>query len=189
MVASEHRLSLAALAGDSCSGEDAADAVTAQEFREALSNALTPVTVVTTDGPGGRAGVTCSAVCSVCDTPPTILVCINRKSYTNAVIKANGVLCVNWLRAEDSDVSQVFAGAGSVPMSERFDPSRWGRLVTGAPEFRRALVALDCRIAEAMEIGTRTVLLARVVSTAMAPHGPALAYVRRSYASAHPALA
>src|SRR3546814_20713364 len=54
------------------------DAIDAAAFKAALSNASTPVTVVATDGPFGRAGLTCSAVSSVCDTPPTILLCVNR---------------------------------------------------------------------------------------------------------------
>ena len=36
------------------------------------------VNIITTDGPAGRAGFTASAVCSVTDTPPTLLVCLNR---------------------------------------------------------------------------------------------------------------
>jgi flavin reductase (NADH)/flavin reductase/chlorophenol-4-monooxygenase component 1 len=163
--------------------------VSAAEFREALSNALTPVTVVATDGEHGIAGVTCSAVCSVCDAPPTVMVCINRKSYTNAVIKANGVLCVNWLQAGDTPLSQLFAGAGQVPMDQRFHPLEWRTLATGAPQYRDAIVALDCLVVEAMEIGTHSVFLARVVATAMAEGGPALGYVRRCYATALPALA
>src|SRR3546814_6288403 len=43
------------------------DAIDAAAFKAALSNASTPVTVVATDGPFGRAGPTCSAVSSVCD--------------------------------------------------------------------------------------------------------------------------
>jgi flavin reductase (DIM6/NTAB) family NADH-FMN oxidoreductase RutF len=162
--------------------------VSAAEFRDALSNALTPVTIVTTAGEHGIAGVTCSAVCSVCDTPPTILVCINRKSYSNALVKANGVLCVSWLQAAHSHVSQVFAGAGAVPMPERFT-SGWCELATGAPCYQEAIVALDCRVVNAMEIGTHSVFLARVVATAKAERGAALGYVRRSYATAMPALA
>jgi flavin reductase (NADH)/flavin reductase/chlorophenol-4-monooxygenase component 1 len=162
--------------------------VSAAAFREALSNALTPVTIVATDGEHGLAGVTCSAVCSVCDTPPTIVVCVNRKSFSNSVIKANGVLCVNWLRADQAHVSQVFAGAGAVPMPQRFEAG-WGELATGAPHYRDAIVALDCRVVEAMEIGTHSVFLARVVATAKADDGAALGYVRRSYATAMPALA
>src|SRR3546814_20921211 len=48
------------------------DAIDAAAFKAALSNASTTVTVVATDGPLGRAGLTCSAVSSVCDTPPTL---------------------------------------------------------------------------------------------------------------------
>lgn len=167
----------------------AIDEVSAAEFRDALSNALTPVTVVATDGENGLAGVTCSAVCSVCDSPPTIMVCINRKSYSNAIVKGNGVLCVNWLQVDHAPLSQLFAGAGAVPMQERFRAPQWGTLATGAPHYRDAIVALDCRVVEAMEIGTHSVFLARVVATAKAEGGSALGYVRRSYASALPALA
>jgi len=163
--------------------------VSAADFRDALSNALTPVTVVATDGEHGLAGVTCSAVCSVCDTPPTIMVCINRKSYSNDAIKRNGVLCVNWLQANHAHVSQMFAGAGSVPMPQRFEDAGWSELATGAPHYRDAIVALDCFVVEAMEIGTHSVFLARVVATAKAEQGMALGYIRRSYATALPALA
>jgi len=103
------------------------ECVTPQEFREALSRAVTPVTVIATSGPSGTAGVTCSAVCSVSDTPPTVLVCVNRKSFANGIIKANGVLTVNWLSAAQSSVlSSLQASA----------PSRWRsvlRLVNGRP--------------------------------------------------------
>jgi flavin reductase (DIM6/NTAB) family NADH-FMN oxidoreductase RutF len=173
--------------GATCSTNHAC--VEAAEFRDALAHALTPVTIVTTDGEHGLAGVTCSAVCSVCDTPATILVCVNRKSYSNAVIKANGVLCVNWLQAGHAQLSQVFAGAGGIPMAQRFEDPHWSRLASGAPHYRDALVALDCTVLEAMEIGTHSVFLARVVATAKAEQGAALAYVRRSYATAMPALA
>ncbi|MFI4926073.1 MAG: flavin reductase [Burkholderiales bacterium] len=163
--------------------------VGATEFRDALAHALTPVTIVATHGDHGIAGVTCSAVCSVCDTPPTIMVCVNRKSYSNSLIKANGVLCVNWLAADHAPVSQVFAGAGQVPMEQRFECDAWTTLATGAPHYREAIVALDCRVLEAMEIGTHSVFLARVVATARSAGGTALGYVRRSYATATPALA
>src|SRR3546814_8911898 len=65
------------------------DAIDAAAFKAALSNASTPVTVVATDGPFGRAGLTCSAVSSVCDTPPTILLCVNRQSYATEIGRAH----------------------------------------------------------------------------------------------------
>jgi flavin reductase (NADH)/flavin reductase/chlorophenol-4-monooxygenase component 1 len=162
------------------------DGIDAIQFRDALSHALTPVTILATDGPQGLAGVTCSAVCSVCDTPPTILVCVNRKSFSNSVIKANGVLSVNWLCAEQSHLSQLFAGVGALPMQERFAHGQWGTLASGAPYCKGALVSLDCRIAGSMEIGTHSIFLARVVATASSGGLDPLAYCRRAYATTRP---
>src|SRR5882757_4067808 len=107
--------------------------VTAEEFREALSRVASSVSIVSTDGAHGIAGFTCSAVCSVTDEPPTIMVCVNRKSAANAIIKGNGVLCVSSLGAEQVELSQMFAGVGRVPMNERFAGPHWSVLATGSP--------------------------------------------------------
>jgi flavin reductase (DIM6/NTAB) family NADH-FMN oxidoreductase RutF len=161
--------------------------VSATEFREALSKAITPVTILATDGPNGRAGVTCSAVCSVCDTPPTILVCVNRKSFANSVIKANGILTVNWLSEHQSELSQLFAGVGGLSMAERFAGSQWGVLASGAPYCKDAMMTLDCHVADAIEVGTHSLIFARVMATTKADERHPLAYYQRAYATAHPA--
>ncbi|MDB5826577.1 MAG: Flavin reductase-like, FMN-binding protein [Variovorax sp.] len=166
------------------------DGIDVAEFRNALARAVTAVTVVTTDGVGGLAGVTCSAVASVCDTPPTLLVCMNRRSYVNAVIKANDVLCVNWLSASQHAVSDLFAGVGAVPMIERFRTDEWHTLATGAPYNREATIALDCRVVSAQEIGTHSIFLARVLATKVhnEEHRDPLVYCKRSYATTRPAV-
>ncbi len=71
--------------------------VTKQEFRDAMARLGAAVNIVTTDGPAGLGGLTVSAVCSVSDDPPTLLVCLNRGSPQNRLFKDNGVLCVNTL--------------------------------------------------------------------------------------------
>ncbi|MEX3859515.1 MULTISPECIES: flavin reductase [Paraburkholderia] len=161
--------------------------VSATDFRQALSSAITPVTILATDGPNGRAGVTCSAVCSVCDTPPTVLACVNRKSFANGVIKANGVLTLNWLGAEQSELSQLFAGVGAASMQERFAGSEWGTLASGAPYCKQALMTLDCHLVDAIEFGTHSLLFARVIATIQSDDGRPLAYYRRAYVTTHPA--
>lgn len=168
---------------------DIGPGITAQAFRDALAKAVTPVTVIATDGAGGVAGVTCSAVCSVCDNPPTVLVCINRKSYANAIVKANGVLSVNWLQSGQSDLSQVFAGAGALPMPERFAPGDWSPLLTGAPCSKAAMVALDCRVADAYEVGTHSIFLAHVLAATHAEAVSPLVYCQRAYATTQPVAA
>lgn len=167
--------------------ETAIAEVSATEMREALSKAITPVTILATDGPSGRAGVTCSAVCSVCDTPPTILVCVNRNSFANGVIKANGILTVNWLSADQSELSQLFAGVGGLSMPERFANGQWGTLASGAPYCKEAMMTLDCRVSDAIEVGTHSLIFARVIATIKADDRHPLAYYQRAYATTHPA--
>jgi flavin reductase (DIM6/NTAB) family NADH-FMN oxidoreductase RutF len=157
--------------------------VSAEQFREALSQVATSVSIVCTDGAHGIAGLTCSAVCAVTLEPPTVIVCVNRKSAANAVIKANGVLCVNSLGAEQVELSQMFAGVDRVPMKERFSGPHWSVLTTGSPYCTRSRVALDCRVSEVREVGTHTVFFAEVLSTVHVANDQPLIHHRRGYAT------
>ncbi|MGY4622893.1 flavin reductase [Bradyrhizobium sp. USDA 4486] len=159
------------------------ECVSANEFREALSKLATPVSIVATNGPHGIAGFTCSAVCSITDDPPTIMVCANRKSYANSIIKANGVLCVSSLSADQVALSQMFAGVGQVSMPERFVGSDWGVLTSGAPYCKLSRVALDCRVADVRDVGSHSIILAEVLSTVHATNGEPLIYHSRNYAT------
>ena len=49
--------------------------IEATDFRNAMSLLTTAVNVITTSGETGMHGFTASAVCSVTDTPPMLLVC------------------------------------------------------------------------------------------------------------------
>jgi flavin reductase (NADH)/flavin reductase/chlorophenol-4-monooxygenase component 1 len=160
------------------------ETVPASEFRAALSCFTTTVSVIATNGPAGLAGLTCSAVCGVSDTPATVVACVSRRSAAHGVITANGVLCINSLPAARQDLSQLFAGVGQVPMAERFAPGLWSVLATGAPHCKDALVAFDCELMEAREVGTHSVLIARVLATAQgAPSAEPLVYQRQRYAT------
>jgi flavin reductase (NADH)/flavin reductase/chlorophenol-4-monooxygenase component 1 len=158
-------------------------AVSAEQFRGAFAQFATTVSVIATDGAGGRAGVTCSAVCAVSDNPATLLVCVHGKSAANPIIKKNGVLSVNCLEADQRALSQAFAGIGSLPMPQRFALAQWEVLATGAPYCRNALVALDCDLTEVREVGTHSIFIAQVVATAARPEGTPLIYQRRAYAT------
>lgn len=52
--------------------------IQATDYRSAMSLLTGAVNVVTTTGVSARHGFTASAVCSVTDTPPTLLVCMNK---------------------------------------------------------------------------------------------------------------
>ena len=105
------------------------------------------VHVVTTAGPAGKTGFTATAVCSVSDAPPTLLVCLNRRNHTGPILRENKVFCVNTLGAECESVADIFAGRTGAVMDERFLKGAWTTLKTGAPllVFRRGRLRLPGR--------------------------------------------
>ncbi|MDQ0511391.1 flavin reductase [Angulomicrobium amanitiforme] len=153
--------------------------VTRQDYRDAMARLGAAVNIVTTDGPGGRHGFTASAVCSVTDTPPTLLVCLNKGSSAAATFHANGVLCVNTLAPEHEELSRLFGGG--TPPAERFKAGHWRRAATGAPMLVGAPAAFDCRITRAVEVGTHDVLFCEVVNLASDGAQDGLIYFGRRY--------
>ncbi|MDO1582737.1 flavin reductase [Rhizobium oryzicola] len=151
-------------------------------FRQGMSQLAAAVHVVTTDGSAGIAGFTASAVCSVSDSPPTLLVCLNRSSSVATVFEQNRVLCVNTLTHQHEALSRAFGGTTS--QTERFAAGKWVTAATGAPRLVDALVSFDCEVVNIVEAGSHWVLLSRIVDIA---HGnadqAALVYFRRRYAA------
>jgi flavin reductase len=157
--------------------------VSIDTFRSGMALMPGAVTVITTDGPEGAAGFTASAVCSVTDSPPTVLVCMNRSSFAHRFFAANRVLCVNVLHGQQQDVSALFSNR-EVTMAERFDRCAHSTLSSGAPALDDALVNLDGRIVTTHEVGTHSVFYVelgevRIPALDATPSG--LAYFNRHY--------
>jgi len=150
-------------------------------YRDAMARLGAAVSVITSDGPAGRCAFTASAVCSVTDDPPTLLVCMNRGSDSYEAFKANAVLCVNTLAAEQEALSPVFAGFTHHTMAERFGQADWMTLVTGAPVLADAVVSFDCRIAQVSEVGTHSVFFCEVDAIQAGVRHEGLIYFGRSY--------
>ncbi len=149
-------------------------------YLEAMGEAAATVSVVTTDGPAGRAGVTVSAMCSVSADPPTILVCVHHLSPACQAIRANGVFCVNVLGDEQSAISDTFAGRSPTPGGDKFDGTEWRALATGAPALVDPLVALDCRLVEHLRQGSHYIFIGEVADIALG-NGAPLVYAKRAY--------
>ena len=156
-------------------------AVEKQAYREAMARLGAAVNVITTDGPGGRAGFTASAVCSVTDTPPTLLVCANRTNDSYAAFKANGVLCVNTLTHSQQELSAIFAGMTEHAMAARFEAAVWHTLATGAPILHEDAVSFDCRITQTVEVGTHDVFFCAVEAVLLGAVHEGLIYYGRGY--------
>ena len=162
-------------------GPDPVATVDPKAFREAMSRLGAAVHVVTTAGPAGKTGFTATAMCSVSDAPPTILVCINRKSTGGPLMRENGVFCVNTLGADAEPIADMFAGRTGAQTEARFALGTWGTLATGAPVLADAVVALDCRVLEVKAVASHYVVFGAVEAVRMGALGPALVYHDRAY--------
>lgn len=149
------------------------------DFRDAMARLGGAVSIVTTDGPAGRSGFTASAVCSVSDAPPTLLVCLNRSASVYDTFKANRSLCVNTLGHDQGGLATLFGG--KTPMADRFAAADWITRDTGAPVLRDALASFDCRVTEIVESGTHDVLFCAVLSVAADPVRDGLIYFARRF--------
>ena len=152
-------------------------------FLGGMSQAAATVNIVTTDGPGGRAGVTVSAMSSVsADTArPTLLTCVHHLAPAAAAILENGVFCVNVLRDDQSYISDTFAGRFNQQIASKFDCAQWTTQVTGAPRVADPLVAFDCRVVSHSRIGTHYVFFGEVEDIFTAERGSPLIYANRAY--------
>lgn len=151
----------------------------ALDFVAAMRAAVTGVNVVTTDGAGGRIGLTVSALASVSAEPEMLLVCIARRSPAAAAVTTNGVFGVSMLGAHQAHVAEAFAGRGP----ERFDfaAGRWHAGATGAPLLDGAAARFDCIVASTVAAGSHVIVVGDVLA-AEAGDAPPLAYSDGDYA-------
>ena len=150
------------------------------DFRNAMSLLTTAVNVITTEGEAGLHGFTASAVCSVTDTPPTLLVCMNQSSRSHTHFVDNKILSVNVLGAQHEKISNAFASS-KLSSEDRFKLGAWTTLETGSPILEDALVSFDCDIEQIQEVGTHSIFMCRVVAIKQSQQDESLVYFNRGY--------
>lgn len=156
-----------------------AELVGKEAFRDGMACLAGAVNIVTTDGPGGRAGFTATAVCSVTDSPPTLLVCVNRSSSAAPAFLQNDALCVNTVGPRHRELAMLFGG--KTPMETRFDETSWTVGKSGAPVLDQAVVSFDCRVSQRHTVGTHEVVYAEVLAVTTDAEAPASAYFGRRF--------
>lgn len=152
-----------------------------EAFTNALVRAANSVSIVTTDGTGGIAGLTVSSVCSVCADPPVILVCVSRDNKFCDAIADNQVFCVNLLSSSQQQLANVFAGLSEDPDEDRFLHGQWQSRITGSPVLQASLSSLDCELTDTHPHGTHHIYVGRVVAITSSAQEP-LIYSQRTYA-------
>ncbi len=157
-------------------------AVETPAFLDAMSRAVQGVAIVSTDGPGGRFGITVSSVVSASADPPLVMASIHRRSPASAAVVRNGRFCVNLLAARHRNLADLFAGRpGPGPGSPYdFGLAAWIDGDHGSPVLKDAVASLECVVHRTLRAGTHRVILGRCLGVATSD-GPPLLYSGRRY--------
>lgn len=149
-------------------------------FTNAMRRAVSGVSIVTTDGEHGRCGLTVSSMTSVSAEPPMLLICVNRNSVAHDTIAANRCFVINILGAHQQHIAAAFAGNTTSGAAYDFDSGDWTVTTSGLPQLVDPAAIFECELESAIEAGTHSIFLGRVVHASGRETAP-LAYSNREY--------
>jgi flavin reductase (DIM6/NTAB) family NADH-FMN oxidoreductase RutF len=162
--------------------EPAPPTVGADVYREVMRRWPSGVTVVTMPTPQGPHGMTASAFTSVSINPPLVLVVVDKRWRSHAMIWDAGSFCVNILGEDQAPLSDRFAGRLG-PLDDQFAGVPHHATASGGVALEDALAFLDCRVDGAYDAGDHTIFVGRVNEAGVGRGEPRpLLYVDRDYA-------
>jgi flavin reductase (DIM6/NTAB) family NADH-FMN oxidoreductase RutF len=137
------------------------------------------VAVITSVHEGWRHGATVNSFTSISLDPALIVVTLQKSARTHDLILKSGIFGITVLSAEQSGISELFAGKPHV--EDRFAGLQTQPLVTGAPMLVGGLAWLDCRVVETFDAVHSTMFIAEVLATQVDSGGEPLIYHNREY--------
>ena len=147
------------------------------DFRRALGQFASGVTVVTTrDAKGRSLGLTVTAFSSVSLDPPLVLVCVDHRSEAHVGFRDAGLFGVSILAEGQEEVSRRFAVGGAA----KFTGLELGRGTTGVPLIPGAVAHLECRVKATHDAGDHRIYVGEVLAVDVKPGRPLL-YRDRDY--------
>lgn len=167
-------------------GGAAVKSVNIENFKNAMRHLAGAVTIVTTGDGEQRRGLTATAVCSLSSEPPRLLTCINRGGLTYEMISHNRTLGINILSCDHKDLAMRFAGMTQIGDVDRFKEGNWAQMTTGAPILDDALIAFDCRVNVAIDVGSHAIIVADIVDIKDLKRGDPLLYAESNFKTTTP---
>jgi flavin reductase (DIM6/NTAB) family NADH-FMN oxidoreductase RutF len=152
-----------------------------EEFRTAMRELASAVSVVSCGQDEQRTGFTATSVSSLSLDPPTLIVCVNRSSSSWPTLRGARGFGVNVLTASHRGLAHRFAGRGGAEGSARYEDGHWITLRSGAPLLADALASFDCSIEEIIERHSHAIVIGRVEAVRRGGGSGALVYWRGDY--------
>jgi flavin reductase len=156
---------------------DGAGGLDPAEFRRCLREVPGAVAVITTGATGARTGLTATAVCSLSDTPPMLLACVNGSASAHPVIRDTGRFTVNILADRHLEIAGHFAGRHGTEGEARFVDADWTALAGGGSILSSAVASFDCVLEAEHHYGTHSIFIGRVEAAQARPGQPPMIYL------------
>jgi 3-hydroxy-9,10-secoandrosta-1,3,5(10)-triene-9,17-dione monooxygenase reductase component len=165
--------------GESADIADTAEAqAAARRFRDVLGRYCSGVTVVTSMSGGEPVGMTCQSFTSVSLDPPLVMFIPARTSRAWPLMQRAGHFCVNFLSADQAEISNVMASKGA----DKFAGIDWSPSKTGAPLLDGVIGYVDCTVHTVHEAGDHYIVVGKVQDMDLRPAtGDPLLYFEGSY--------
>jgi len=151
-----------------------------EAFRTAMRAPASSVVIVATGAGDRRAGCTVTAICSLSDSPPALLVCLNRKSSALTEIIGNARFSASYLEDGQSRIAEIFAGRTGQRGSDRFGAD-WVQSPHGVPILQGAAAIFECELTETREFGSHMILIGRILDGAAQQEKRPLVYCQGDY--------
>lgn len=155
--------------------------INSETYRSLMRHQAGAVAVIAAGRSDRRAGLTATAVASLSDSPPTLLVCVGRSTRAHDAIVTAKAFSVNILTRNQQDLAERFAGREGTQGEDRFVGMDWTTLATGSPILECALASLDCELLDHHEFTTHSIFIGRVVNGQFSADGEPLLYFRGDY--------
>jgi flavin reductase (DIM6/NTAB) family NADH-FMN oxidoreductase RutF len=153
-------------------------------YKLAMRRFPTAVNLITTRVGKQRGGFTASAVMSLTAAPPQVGVAVNKSVSAFEMFMESGRFCVNTLASHHSELASAFAGA--VKGEQRFCSAAWTSMASGTPALSDAVLNLDCRIVQVVELSSHVMLVGLVEEVRTRDAAAPLLYVEGDWASLSP---
>lgn len=152
-----------------------------EDFRNAMRNQVSTVSIVACGSVGSRTGLTATAACSLSDKPAMVSICVNRSSRAHRAILDVGCFSLNFLSAGQIRLADTFSGRTGLIGEARFGEGSWSNLFTGAPVLEGALASFDCILESRHEFPSHSIFAGVVKATRVHPEGSPLLYAHGRY--------
>ncbi|MFF9542518.1 flavin reductase family protein [Streptomyces albidoflavus] len=142
-------------------GVDSGQALDPDEFRRAMSEFASGVTVVTALHEGEPFGFVCQSFASVSLEPPLVMFCAGRTSRSWPRIRAAGRFAVNVLGENQQPLCESFGSR----RGRKFEDVPWAPSSWGTPSLAGVLMRVHADVEQVVPAGDHDVVVGRVLAT------------------------